>query len=882
MNSSEVRESFLDFFAGKDHKIVPSAPVVPESDPTLLFTNAGMNQFKDIFLGTAKRTYKRVANTQKCIRVSGKHNDLEEVGRDTYHHTFFEMLGNWSFGDYYKEEAILWAWELLTEVWKLPKEKLWATVFREDDEAAELWPKVTDITADRVLRFDEKDNFWEMGEVGPCGPCSEIHIDRGEAFCDAADPQHVCAVNSGCARFIELWNLVFIQFNRDESGKKTELPFKHVDTGAGFERIVAVLEDRASNYDTDLFRPITDEISDTTEKSYQNGLNETDVAFRVLADHVRALSFAIADGAMPSNEGRGYVLRRILRRAARFGRILDMHEPFIYRLVAPLVDVMGDAFPEVRERHQHITRVIQAEEEHFGRTLDRGIAIFEERAQKLLQAGKAVFPGEDAFLLHDTYGFPLDLTELMAREKDLTVDVDRFESEMEQQKELSKRGQREVIQATSEAPIQSQEFVGYENLESQAEVVLISKDNTFVDQADQSDEVDIELDNTPFYGEYGGQVGDTGTLSSEGVEVDIIDTQRAGKDRIIHRGRIKKGRLNKGQKVAAKVNLSRRKAIARNHTATHLLQAALRQVLGDHVSQAGSLVAPDRLRFDFTHFVAMTDAEIEDVEAIVNRRIIENTPVSTSITAFDQAKKAGAIALFGEKYDEFVRVVEAGDFSAELCGGTHVAATGEIGLCLIISESAVAAGVRRIEALTGEGAYMHSKKRTTELEAVSRILRSNPAEVKDRVEKLLAQQKELESEVQRLRLRQTGTLFDDFIKEAVEVNGTKVVTADVDAQNIDSLRKMADVLRDKLGSGVGVLGTVLGEKVTFIVVVTDNLIRERGLKAGEIVKRVATITGGGGGGKNHLAQAGGKDPSKLKEALTQAPAIVKDLLQGNA
>ena len=882
MNSSEVRESFLDFFAGKDHKIVPSAPVVPESDPTLLFTNAGMNQFKDIFLGTAKRTYKRVANTQKCIRVSGKHNDLEEVGRDTYHHTFFEMLGNWSFGDYYKEEAILWAWELLTEVWKLPKEKLWATVFREDDEAAELWPKVTDITADRVLRFDEKDNFWEMGEVGPCGPCSEIHIDRGEAFCDAADPQHVCAVNSGCARFIELWNLVFIQFNRDESGKKTELPFKHVDTGAGFERIVAVLEDRASNYDTDLFRPITDEISDTTEKSYQNGLNETDVAFRVLADHVRALSFAIADGAMPSNEGRGYVLRRILRRAARFGRILDMHEPFIYRLVAPLVDVMGDAFPEVRERHQHITRVIQAEEEHFGRTLDRGIAIFEERAQKLLQAGKAVFPGEDAFLLHDTYGFPLDLTELMAREKDLTVDVDRFESEMEQQKELSKRGQREVIQATSEAPIQSQEFVGYENLESQAEVVLISKDNTFVDQADQSDEVDIELDNTPFYGEYGGQVGDTGTLSSEGVEVDIIDTQRAGKDRIIHRGRIKKGRLNKGQKVAAKVNLSRRKAIARNHTATHLLQAALRQVLGDHVSQAGSLVAPDRLRFDFTHFAAMTDAEIEDVEAIVNRRIIENTPVSTSITAFDQAKKAGAIALFGEKYDEFVRVVEAGDFSAELCGGTHVAATGEIGLCLIISESAVAAGVRRIEALTGEGAYMHSKKRTTELEAVSRILRSNPAEVKDRVEKLLAQQKELESEVQRLRLRQTGTLFDDFIKEAVEVNGTKVVTADVDAQNIDSLRKMADVLRDKLGSGVGVLGTVLGEKVTFIVVVTDNLIRERGLKAGEIVKRVATITGGGGGGKNHLAQAGGKDPSKLKEALTQAPAIVKDLLQGNA
>ncbi|UCE20130.1 MAG: alanine--tRNA ligase [Gemmatimonadota bacterium] len=881
MTSSEIRQSFLDFFAKKDHKILPSAPVIPEADPTLLFTNAGMNQFKDIFLGMAKRTHTRVANTQKCIRVSGKHNDLEEVGRDTYHHTFFEMLGNWSFGDYYKEEAILWAWELLTEVWRLPKEKLWATVFREDDEAARLWTRVTDIPADRVLRFDEKDNFWEMGEVGPCGPCSEIHFDRGEAFCDAEDPDHTCGVNSGCARYIELWNLVFIQYNRDESGTQSELPAKHVDTGAGFERIVSVLENSTSNYDTDLFRPITDEISDITGKSYADGQTESDVAFRVLSDHVRALSFAIADGAMPSNEGRGYVLRRILRRGARFGRILDMHEPFIYRLVSPLVDVMGQAFPEIKERHQHIARVIQAEEENFGRTLDRGIAIFEERAQKVLQAGKTVFPGEDAFLLHDTYGFPLDLTQLMAREKGLTVDENTFESDMERQKELSKKGQKEIIQVTSETPIQSQEFVGYDNIESEAEVILMSKGNAFVEEAHQGEEVDIELDNTPFYGEYGGQVGDTGTLSAEGLEVEIIDAQRAGKDRIVHQGRIKNGQLQKGRKVLATVDLSRRKAIARNHTATHLLQAALRHVLGDHISQAGSLVAPDRLRFDFTHYAAMTDEEIEQVESIVNRRIIENLPVSTTIKDFDEAKKGGAIALFGEKYDEHVRVVEAGDFSAELCGGTHVGATGEIGLFLITSESAVAAGVRRIEALTGEGAYLFSKKRNTDLEIVARLLKANPSDVKNRVEKIIRHQKELEDEVQKLRLKQSDLFFEDLINRAVELEGIKIATAEVETQDIDSLRKMADILRDKLGSGVGVLGTAFGEKVTFIVVVTDNVIRERGLKAGEIVKRVAKITGGGGGGKDRLAQAGGKDPAKLKEALSQAPAIVKEMLDGN-
>ncbi len=881
MKSKEVRQSFLDFFAGKEHKILPSAPVVLEGDPTLLFTNAGMNQFKDIFLGKAKRTHKRVADTQKCIRVSGKHNDLEEVGRDSYHHTFFEMLGNWSFGDYYKAEAIRWAWELLTEVWKLPKDRLWATVFREDDEAAALWPQETDISARRVLRFDEADNFWEMGDVGPCGPCSEIHIDRGESFCRNTDPNHHCGVNTGCERFIELWNLVFIQFNRDERGMMTDLPSRHVDTGAGFERIVGVLQGKTSNYDTDLFRPIIEEILDITGISYENGQMETDVACRVIADHVRALSFAIADGAMPSNEGRGYVLRRILRRAARFGRILGMHQPFIYRLASPLIDVMGEAFPEIRERHRHIARVIQAEEEHFGRTLDRGIAIFEEKAQAVLQSGNSSFPGEDAFLLHDTFGFPLDLTQLMAREKSLKVDVERFDQEMDRQKKQSRKEQcaGQVIIDISEIGLE--EFVGYENTEAEARVVLITKEGHPLDEARQDDEVEIELDTTPFYGEYGGQLGDRGVLTGDDLEIDVLDTQKAGKDRIIHVARIKSGTLVKGQAVRARVDMERRKSIARNHTATHLLQAALRQILGTHVSQAGSLVAPDRLRFDFTHFAAMTDDEIWNVEEIVNKNILKNIPVCTTVKTLEEARGSGATALFGEKYDEHVRVVTAGTCSAELCGGTHVAATGEIGLFLITSEGAVAAGVRRIEALTGGGAYALAKKRSADMEAIATLLKSHPSQVQERVEKLLAQQKELESELGKLRLKQAGSLADELVRDAVEVEQVKVVATAVEAPDVDGLRRMADQLRDKLGSGVGVLGAILGGKVSFIVVVTDDLIRQRGLKAGEIVKRVASIAGGGGGGKDHLAQAGGKDPAKLPEALSRSAEIVKTLLAGN-
>ncbi|HFE51882.1 MAG TPA: alanine--tRNA ligase, partial [Bacteroidetes bacterium] len=639
--------------------------------------------------GVGQRPYKRAADVQKCIRVSGKHNDLEEVGRDTYHHTFFEMLGNWSFGDYYKREAIQWAWELLTEEWGLPKDALWATVFEEDDEAAELWPEVTDLPAERVLRFGHKDNFWEMGATGPCGPCTEIHIDRGPEFCDKKDdPNHVCQVNGGCARFIELWNLVFIQYNRDENGELHELPAKHVDTGAGLERLVAVLQGKASNYDTDLFQPIIRRIEEITGKSYEGGFTEPDVAFRVLADHIRALSFAIADGALPSNEGRGYVLRRILRRAARFGRILDVHEPFIFRLVQPVADVMGDFYPEVRERQDLIERVIKTEEESFGRTLDRGLEIFEQKAAALLAAGEKVFPGDVAFLLHDTYGFPLDLTQLMARERGLTVDEEGFNRLMNEQRERSQKASTfeaaaAEVAAEIGADIPPTRFVGYTKDETEAKVLAVLGDK-------------VILDETPFYAESGGQVGDTGVLIADGREYRVVDTQKSG-DRYLH---FVEGATEEelaglvGKTVLARIDVEKRRATERNHTATHLLHKALRTILGEHAQQSGSLVHPQYLRFDFNHFEKVKPEELEAIERMVNEAIVANYPVNWEIVPFDEAKRRGAVALFGEKYGDQVRIVEVDDYSRELCGGTHVRATGEIGYFHIVSESAVAAGVR--------------------------------------------------------------------------------------------------------------------------------------------------------------------------------------------
>lgn len=870
MTSNELRQSFLDFFKSKEHHIVASAPVVPQEDPTLLFTNAGMNQFKDIFLATRKVTHKRVADSQKCIRVSGKHNDLEEVGRDTYHHTFFEMLGNWSFGDYFKKEAIEWAWELLTEVWKLPKDNLYATIFEgdaadgvpADTEAGGYWKSRTDIQPDHILSFDKKDNFWEMGDTGPCGPCSEIHIDRGEGFCDSTDPNHVCEVNSGCARFIELWNLVFIQYNRDETGALHQLPAKHVDTGAGFERLVAVMQNKASNYDTDIFTPLLKRIGELTGKPYSDG--EGGVAFRVIADHIRALSFAIADGAIPGNEGRGYVLRRILRRAARFGRVLGRHEPFIFKLVETLATKMGGAYPEIVQRQDYVSRVIKAEEESFGRTLDRGIEIFEQKSAELIKAGETVFPGADAFMLHDTYGFPLDLTQLMAEEKELSVNVAAFNTEMQKQRERSSKTRATYQSIDIEGAEGGSEFVGYSQDSIEAHIVQFSDGK-------------IVLDKTPFYAESGGQIGDSGVIKNDNFEFKVNDTKYIG-EHIVHMGELVTGTApQRGDTVIATVDVQKRRATERNHTVTHLVHKALRTVLGEHVQQAGSLVHPDHMRFDFTHFERLKPEELSAIEEMVNEKILENRKTEWKILSIEEAKSRGAMALFGEKYGDTVRMVEIEDYSRELCGGTHVRATGEIGEFVIVNETSVAAGIRRIECLTGMKAHEYLRSRNHLLEQAAALLNCPPDETNDRISALLNDRKQLEQELAKLRQASSKDAVSDLLDNVKETRGIRYIAAKVQAGHVDDLRQQGDLVRDGLGSGVAVLGAVINNKVSFACIVTKDLI-QKGLEAGDIVKKVASFAGGGGGGAPHMALAGAKDVDKLSFALSKVKDVINELL----
>jgi len=872
MTSKEIRETFQRYFEERGHRRVHSAPLLPD-DPTLLFTNAGMNQFKGIFLGRETREYTRATSAQKCMRVGGKHNDLDDVGKDTYHHTLFEMLGNWSFGDYYKKEAIEFAWEFLTRNMGLPGDRLWATVYLDDDEAETLWKQVTPVDPERIRRFGEKDNFWQPGDTGPCGPCSEIHLDLGPEYgCGRPDCEPNCprCEVGHVARYMELWNLVFIQFDRNEAGELTELPAKHVDTGLGFERVCAITQGVDSDYDTDLFRPILREIEEITGRSYDEGSDEERVAFQVLSDHIRPLTFSIADGILPSNEGRGYVLRRILRRAARYGRVLGMHEPFLYRLTSPVVDVMGEAYPEVVQGSAHASLVIEAEEEGFGRTLDRGIEIFERISER------GDVSGEDAFRLYDTYGFPLDLTQLMAEEKGLSVDVDGFEREMAAQRERARHASQFVEETESGAEwivLQSDRthstFVGYETTDADAEVVQYRITDT---------EAELVLDATPFYAAAGGQVGDTGEICGDGLRFDVTDTIRVD-EAIVHRGRFVEGDADtlRGP-VRAQVDTRRRAAIARNHTTTHLLHHALRQVLGEHVRQSGSLVAPDRLRFDFTHFVAMTSGEQERVEDLVNERIRENSPVFTLERSLDEAKAMGAIALFGEKYGEQVRTVQVDDYSLELCGGTHMHATGGIGHFVLLSEGAIAAGIRRIEAATGEAADAFVRGERNTLSEIAERLNVPSGEVSDRIEGLLARTRELEQDLQRARKMRSGSEVDDLIGNAEIVSGIKVVTGRMDVPPGEALRDLGDVLRGKLGTGVAVIGSVSGGKVSILAVVTDDLIQGRGLKAGDIVKDVAKIVGGGGGGRPHLAQAGGRNPEKLEEALAEVKEIVADKL----
>lgn len=874
MTSHQIRKQFFDFFKKKQHKYVPSSSVVPLDDPTLLFSNAGMNQFKNIFLGLEKRDYNRAANSQKCIRVSGKHNDLEEVGRDTYHHTFFEMLGNWSFGDYYKKEAILWAWELLTDIWKLPKDKLYATVYQDDVEAENLWKALTDIAPTQVLRFGAKDNFWEMGDTGPCGPCSEIHIDLGPERCDKQQvPDHECAVNGDCGRYIELWNLVFIQYNRETDGSLNELSAKHVDTGMGFERIVSVLQNTDSNYSTDLFVPIIKHIDELTGISSANA-DADGVAQRVIADHIRALTVAITDGGLPSNEGRGYVLRRILRRAARFGRTLGMHEPFIFKLVPTVVEILGEAFPEIKEKHQYVSMVVKAEEESFNNTLDRGLDIFERLTQQLKANKQHEISGKEAFKLFDTFGFPLDLTELMAGEKEMTVDVAGFQQEMETQRQRARDAGKWEYKTdaalenwTEVTAGAASKFVGFESLETESEIREINQ---------QGDKLFLTLSQTPFYAESGGQVGDVGKIIGKNFTLHIENTIKIG-NRIVHvtAGKISLEQLN--PVVTARVETLVRTATARNHTATHLLQSALRKVLGKHVHQSGSLVTPDRLRFDLTHFERITTAQIEEIENDVNSAIRDNLTVEHFSTNFKSAQKMGAMALFGEKYGDDVRVVKIADYSRELCGGTHLKQTGQIGYFRILSESSVAAGIRRIEAATGHVAGEIIRNEHRLINSLREVLNTPIDAITEKVSALIDERKQLEKEIRQIRASNAQGQIQAFVSQAKLLAGFKVVSTTVEAKSVNDLKQMGDQLRQELKSGVGVLGAIINEKLNFICVVTEDLIKNRKLNAGKIVRQVAQVAGGSGGGKPHLALAGGKDVKLMKKALGAVNKIVMDL-----
>ncbi len=859
MTTKEIRQSFIDFFKEKEHQFVRSSPVVPLDDATLLFTNAGMNQFKPHFLNQTEPESLRVVNSQKCIRVSGKHNDLEEVGLDNFHHTFFEMLGNWSFGDYYKKEAISWAWELITEIWKLDKNRLWATVYDGDEEAFSLWTEVTDIDPERVLKCGKKDNFWEMGDTGPCGPCSEIHYFVGMD----TDEQIPDGVNQS-DKYWELWNLVFIQNNRRKDGTLEDLPEKHVDTGAGLERIAAVLQGKTSNYETDLFQPIIQKIESISNSSCKDNL----IAHQVIADHIRMLCFSISDGALPSNEGRGYVLRRILRRAARFGRLLGLHDPFLFKLVETVSSVMGSTFPEVVEKSTHIKKVIQAEESAFNQTLDRGLIHLDKIT---LATGDKEITGDEAFKLYDTYGFPLDLTQLIARERGFDVDVKGFDEAMMHQKQRARDAGKfkaigETVNWITISDGIDSEFLGYDTLTSTS---------TIRRYAQQGKDWLIVLDKTPFYAESGGQIGDTGTIKGKDIKLSVRDVKKENHS-FIH---ICIGDFNTHkivEPVECAVDILRRDSIRRNHTATHLMHKALKLVLGDHVHQAGSLVHPEYLRFDLTHYEKISKEQILEIENIVNQQILLNNTLEVSVKKFNEAKKAGAEALFGEKYSDDVRVIQIGEFSMELCGGTHVDRTGDIGFFQITEESSLATGVRRIIALTGHGAISRVQANSTVLYKLHKLLNTPPDQLLDRVSGMLLERKELEKRLRQLS-SDSGLSLTKLIDKIESVNGYQVLVEKLEANSIDDLKRIGDALREKLDSGIGVLFMAGDEKPSAVVVVADGIIA-LGQNAGSLAKSIGGFMGGGGGGKAHLATAGGSDLEMIEKAMDQTKELIINYL----
>ena len=892
MTGSEIRARFLEYFRRRGHTVVRSSPLVPAQDPTLLFTNAGMVQFKSVFLGEERRDYVRATTAQKCVRAGGKHNDLENVGHTARHHTFFEMLGNFSFGDYFKEDAIRFCWELLTEEFGLPKDRLKATVFTDDDAAFGLWKTVAGLSDDRILRLGEEDNFWAMGDTGPCGPCSEVHFHQGDHLpCAEEQAGRTCPGPAcDCDRWLEVWNLVFMQYNRDASGAMTPLPKPSIDTGMGLERVAAVLQGKQSNYDTDLFRPLLARVEELCGKTY--GRDEAaDVSMRVIADHARAATFLITDGVMPSNEWRGYVLRRIMRRAMRHGRMLGMSEPFLWDVTGRVVSVMGEAYPEIREAQARVAEAVRQEEERFAETLDLGMAKIREYLEAHRGDAARTVDGRFLFTLYDTHGFPSDLAQEVFADAGWTVTPETqqaFDAEMEAQRERARAGASfgggdsgdpsVAIYQRLSGELARPTFLGYGALTAPARILAMVADGQRRREARQGETVEVILDRTPAYAESGGQQGDTGTLVGREGQGRIQDTYYRGSQLIVHRVAVTQGQLREGEEVAVSVESRRRQGLRQHHTGTHLLHAALRRVLGTHVAQAGSLVAPDHLRFDFSHGAAVKDSELEDVESLVNEQVQANVVVSPAEMDLQEALKSGAMALFGEKYGDRVRVIRIGDFSTELCGGTHLDATGQIGLFKVTDEGAVASGVRRIEAVTGEPALAHVGREEAALRESAGLLRIPPLELPRRLATLLEDQKRLEKQLAQLESRLARTQAQDLVTAAKPVAGVTVLAARLDGLDPDGLRSVVDTLRDRLPSGIIVLGSAADGKVNLVAAVSKDLTRR--FPAGRLVQEIAKMVGGGGGGRPDLAQAGGKDASKLDEALAAVAGWVERTAQG--
>ncbi|MEX1329696.1 MAG: alanine--tRNA ligase [Desulfobacterales bacterium] len=875
MTGNDIRRQFLEYFKNHDHQIVRSASLVPQEDPTLLFINAGMVQFKRVFLGEEKRSYVRATTSQKCVRAGGKHNDLENVGYTARHHTFFEMLGNFSFGDYFKKGAVEYAWDLLTNGYGLPEDKLWASVYLDDDEAYDLWHKMIGLPEDRIVRLGEEDNFWSMGDTGPCGPCAEILIDRGEQF-GCGRPE--CTAGCDCDRYLEIWNLVFMQFNRDASGELSPLPKPSIDTGLGLERMVTILQNVPTNYDTDLIRPIIAKAENLAERKLGES-PETDVALKVIADHSRAAAFLIGDGILPANEGRGYVLRRIMRRAIRYGRNIGLSRPFLYQTAEVVFDIMKPAYPELSEAAAFITNVIENEEIRFLETLDTGLKLLNDSLAEIKASGHTRVPGDVIFKLYDTYGFPVDIVQDVIRDENMSLDMAGFDQAMERQRIQSRSVATfdEISDAykTLSARGVKPEFLGYGTLSADSKILVMVADGHEIAEAGPGQQLEVVTEATPFYAEAGGQVGDAGTISGSDFEMAVLDTIKDPTGLTIHKGKVISGQIQKGAIVRLNVDGALRQATALNHTATHILHAVLRQVLGEHIKQAGSLVAPDRLRFDFTHFSLVDSDTLDNIERLVNRRIRENMATSTQEMDADDAFKSGATALFEEKYGDRVRVVSLADFSKELCGGTHADRTGNIGLFRIVSESSVSSGVRRIEAVTGEEAVAYTQKTTRILQDTAHLLKEKVSAVPGRVQKMIAGIKAFEKEVDHLKTKLAAKETDASHDTVQSINGVKMMVQKVSVDTPAALRNLADQLKDKIKSGIVVLGSTVDAKVMLIAVVTKDLTDR--YHAGNIITQVAAVVGGRGGGRPDMAQAGGSQPQKLNQALEKAYEVVEQM-----